>query len=142
MRVSLRTLTRDWKLKLAALTLAVLLWVVVSAEQVTTQWVPVSVRVVPRDAGWVVERGPLPREVEVRFAGPGRELWELALEDPVLVVHVYEAGAESRFLALDPRMVRVPAGLVATPQEVRPARVRVQLRRRVSAPAAAPGGAP
>lgn len=127
---TLRSLTRNWKLKLAALALAVLLWVVVSAEQVTTQWLTVPVRLAVRDSAYVVAAGPAPREVEVRFSGPGRELWELALEQPVLVLSVGEVQREIESYLLEPGMVRLPAGISAvTALDVRPVAARVRYRR-------------
>lgn len=119
-------------LKLAALALAVLLWVVVSAEEVTTQWITVPVRLVAHDSSYRVVAGPSPREVEVRFSGPGRELWELALERPVLVLPLGEAERESQSYVLGPGMVRVPAGIRAvTVLDVRPASAWVHVRRAV-----------
>ncbi|HEV2734638.1 MAG TPA: CdaR family protein [Longimicrobiaceae bacterium] len=132
MRLPFRALTRNWQLKLAALTLAVLLWVVVSAEQVTTQWIPVPVRVAAGDPGYVVTGGPFPAQVEVRFAGPGRELWELALERPMLVLPVDRVEADSQVFVLDPRMVRIPNGLSVSPLDVRPSSVRVLTQRVVT----------
>ncbi|HEV2146788.1 MAG TPA: YbbR-like domain-containing protein [Longimicrobiaceae bacterium] len=133
MRLSLRTLTQNWQLKLAALTLAILLWVVVSAEQITTQWIPVPVRVATRDPEFVVTGGPIPEQVEVRFAGPGRELWELALDRPVLVLPLTDVERENQVFVLDPRsMVRIPNGLSVTPLDVRPSSVRVLTQRVVT----------
>ncbi len=132
MRLPFRALTRNWQLKLAALALAVLLWVVVSAEQVTTQWIPVPVRVASGDPGHVVTGGPFPAQVEVRFAGPGRELWELALERPMLVLPVDRVEADSQVFVLDPRMVRIPNGLSVSPLDVRPGSVRVLTQRVVT----------
>lgn len=132
MRPSLRAVTENWKLKLAALTLAVLLWVVVSADQVTTQWLPVPVETVSRDPDWVVVGGPVPREVQVRFVGSGRDLLELALERPVLVLPVADVEEESQIFVLDPRMVRIPDGLAVNPVDVRPSSVRVLLQRLAS----------
>jgi hypothetical protein len=127
-RLSLRRLTSRWKLKLAALGLAILLWVVVSAEQPTTQWIPVRVDPVVRDPGFVLEGDPEPRIVRVRFEGAGRELWELALERPVLVLPLREVG-NARTFALDPSMVSLPEGVRAKVLDVRPAVVRIQLQR-------------
>ncbi|MET0398253.1 MAG: CdaR family protein [Longimicrobiaceae bacterium] len=132
MRLSLRTVARNWQLKLAALALAILLWVVVSAEQVTTQWIPVPVRVAAGDPDRVVTGGPVPGQVEVRFAGPGRELWELALERPVLVLPVDGVRADTQVFELEPRMVRIPNGLSVTPLDVRPGSVRVLTQRLVT----------
>jgi hypothetical protein len=130
-RLSLRGLTQNWKLKLAALGLAVLLWAVVSAEQVTTQWIPVRVEPVVRDPEYVLTSAPEPAQVRVRFTGPGRDLWELALDRPVLVLPVRDVG-EGRTFALDPQMVRVPGGVTVSVQDVRPAVVRLELERLVS----------
>lgn len=133
MRLSLRTVARNWQLKLAALALAILLWVVVSAEQVTTQWIPVPVRVSSDAPGRVVTGGPVPEQVEVRFAGPGRELWELALERPVLVLPVDRVEADEQVFELEPRMVSIPNGLSAvSARDVRPGSVRVMTQRLVT----------
>lgn len=130
-RIRLRSLAQNWRLKLAALALAVLLWAVVSAEQVTTQWIPVRVEPVVRDPSYVLTGGPEPAEVRVRFTGPGRELWELALDRPVLVLPVRDVGAARSFV-LDPGMVRVPEGLRVNAEDVRPAVVRLELERVVT----------
>jgi len=127
-RLSLRRLTSRWKLKLTALGLAILLWVVVSAEQPTTQWIPVRVDPVVRDPEFVLEGDPEPRIVRVRFEGAGRELWELALERPVLVLPLREVG-NARTFALDPSMVSLPEGVRVKVLDVRPSVVRIQLQR-------------
>lgn len=132
MKFSLGTLTGNWQLKLAALALAILLWVVVSAEQITSQWLPVRVELADRDPTYLVTGGPYPAQVEVRFAGPGRELWELALERPVVVLPLRDIRDESQVFVLDPRMVRVPSGLSVAAQDVRPSSVRVQFQRVLS----------
>ena len=121
----IRRLTQNWQLKFAAFALAVLIWIVVSADQVTTQWLPVGVDVDLRDPGMRLVEGPIPNEVEVRFAGPGRDLWELAVNRPRLLLRVTDAG-DDQFFLLDPRMVRVPAGLQASAQDVRPSSVRLR----------------
>jgi hypothetical protein len=128
LRLSLRALTRHWKLKLASLALAVLLWVVVSAEQVTTQWIPVAVQPELRDPGYVLSGGPDPARVRVRFSGPGRELWEVALQRPVLVLPLQNVGSARSFI-LDPAMVRVPEGSHVQVQDILPAVVHVDLQR-------------
>lgn len=134
---TLAPLTQNWMLKLAALALAILLWVVVSAEQVTSQWVTIPVRVADRDRAYTIAAGPAPHEVEVRFTGPGRELWELAWEHPVLVISVGEVAGESQSFALEPAMVRLPPGLTAVAAvEVRPNAARVRFRRVAPQPVA------
>lgn len=128
MRNLLRGAAAHWKLKLSALGLALLLWVVFSAEQVTTQWIAVRVDAVVRDPGYVLTGRPEPRVVRVRFRGPGRELWEVALRPPTLVLHVRDVGA-ARSFALDPAMVEVPERFRVTATDVRPAVVRLDLQR-------------
>lgn len=123
-----RDLAQNWKLKLTALGLAVLLWALVSAEQTTTQWIPVRVEPRLRDPAYVLTGGPEPAEVRVAFTGPGRELWELALNRPVLVLPIGPVG-QARSFVLDPQMVSVPEGLRVTPRDVRPAVVRLELQR-------------
>jgi hypothetical protein len=124
-------LAANWRLKLAALGLTLLLWAVVSAEQVTSQWVPARVEAVIGDPEYVLTGGPDPPTVEVRFTGPGRELWDLALERPTLLLPV-ENVDERRTFAVEPRMVRLRAGLTATPVDVRPRSVRLQLQQLVT----------
>ncbi|HLM66524.1 MAG TPA: hypothetical protein VK358_03310, partial [Longimicrobium sp.] len=82
MRLSAQLLTYNWRLKLSALGLAVLIWALVSSEQVTSQWIPVRVDPVVRDPRFVISEAPEPQEVRVQFTGPGRELWELAIDRP------------------------------------------------------------
>lgn len=128
MRFRLRTLTRNWQLKLAAFALAVLLWVVVSAEQVTSEWLPATVEVDIRDPDRTLVQGPEPDEVRVRFSGARRELWELAFNRPRLRVVVTESDAARVLIPLEPQMVRIPAGLnTVAAREVRPTSVRLML---------------
>jgi hypothetical protein len=127
----LRGAAAHWKLKLSALALALLLWVVFSAEQVTTQWIPVRVEAVVRDPAYVLTGRPEPRVVRVRFRGPGRELWEVALRPPTLVLPVRDVG-EARSFALDVAMVEVPERYRVTATDVRPAVVRLDLQRLVT----------
>jgi hypothetical protein len=126
-----RDLTQNWRLKLTALALAVLLWAVVSAEQPTSQWIDVPVDVVVSDPGWVLTGSPDPARVRVRFTGAGRELWDLALDRPVLELRVRSVG-DARSFALDPGMVGIPQRLQVKAQDVRPAVVRLPLERLAS----------
>lgn len=128
-RFTLRRVTENWKLKLAALALAILLWAVVSAEQLTTQWLPIPVEVDLRDTDFVRASGPSPAEVNVRFNGPGRELWELAVNRPVLTLRVEDAGDGRRIYVIDPGMVRIPRELSVNAIDVRPATVRLAFQR-------------
>jgi YbbR domain-containing protein len=106
----------------------VLLWALVSAEQVTMHWIPVTVEADVRDPGYVLTGGPGPHEVRVLFAGPGRLLWQLALNRPTLILPVRDE--ERTGYALDADMIRLPEGVrgVAV-REIRPAVVRVEVQR-------------
>jgi hypothetical protein len=130
-RLSTRLLTYNWRLKLAALGLAVLIWAVVSSEQVTSQWIPVRVDPVVRDPEYVLSGPAEPAEVRVQFTGPGRELWELALDRPTLVLPLAGVG-DRRAFPVDPSMLRIPSGLGVRVQDIRPAVVRVELQRLAS----------
>jgi hypothetical protein len=134
MRFRIGSIASNWQLKLAAVALAILLWVVVSAEQITTQWIRgVPVEIALLDPDFVVTARSLPAEVDVRFAGPGRELWELALDRPALVLPVTRVEDDDLVFVLDPQMVRIPNGLNAVrPLDVRPSSVRLPLERLVS----------
>ncbi|HKP76937.1 MAG TPA: hypothetical protein VJT67_15510 [Longimicrobiaceae bacterium] len=127
MRLSLRGLTSHWKLKLAALAGSVLLWVVFSSEQITTQWINVRVEPVVRTPGYVLTDDPDPPVVRVRFRGAGRELWETALRPPTLVLPVREAVASHRYV-VEASMVDVPESYRGvTALDVRPGVVRLDL---------------
>lgn len=128
MRFSLRGLAQNWRLKLAALALAVLLWAVVSAEQPASQWIPVRVDPVVEDPDYVLAGGSDPAEVLVQFVGPGRELWRLALERPTLELRIRDVG-NARSFAVDPAMVTLRERLQVEARNVRPAVVRVPLQR-------------
>ncbi len=129
-RLTLRRILRNWQLKLAALALAVLLWALVRAEQPTEQWVRVRVEPQVLDPAFALQAAPRPAEVRVRFAGKWRELGELAIEEPVIVLNVRNVGRQRSFV-LEPGMVRLPDGLRGrvTPVDVRPGLVTLDLRR-------------
>jgi hypothetical protein len=130
-RLTTRLFTYNWRLKLAALGLAMLIWAVVSSEQVTSQWIPVRVDPVVRDPEYVLGGPTEPAEVRVQFTGPGRELWELALDRPTLVLPLGDVG-DRRAFPVDPSMLRIPSGLSVRVQDIRPAVVRVELQRLAS----------
>ena len=128
MPTPLARLVAHWPLKLASLALAVLLWALVSAEQVTTHWIPVTVEAEVRDPRYVLTGGPGPAEVRVLFAGPGRILWQLALNRPSLVLPVREP--EGGGYALGPEMIRFPEGVRGVVvRDIRPAVVRLDMER-------------
>lgn len=124
-----RALTENWKLKLLAFVLAILLWVVVSAEQVTSRWIGLPLEVRVTDPQYQLVSASVPREVQVRFAGPGREFVDLALRRPPLVLNVPDVDEAEQTFALDPRMVRLPSRSAVDPQRVEPAAVTLRFLR-------------
>ncbi len=129
MPLFVRTLTQDWKLKLLAFALAVLLWVVVSAEQVTSNWIPVPLQVRVDDPEYRLIPSSLPAEVEVRFSGPGRELWDLVVRRPPLVLSMTGVDSTAQTVRLDPIMVQLPSQFAVRPLEVRPGAVTLDFHR-------------
>ena len=78
---------RNWRLKLSAFTLAVLLWATVRIGAVSRQDIPeVEVRIENSDPGWVVQGEPSPAVVQVGLTGPARDLFRVAVDRPVVVV--------------------------------------------------------
>jgi YbbR domain-containing protein len=125
----LRLAMQNWQLKLLAVALAVLLWIVVSAEQVTTSWISVPLVVQETDPSYRVVPGSAPKEVRVRFVGPGREFIDLAVRHPSLVLRLGEVASPGQAFALTPAMVRLPDGLEVAANDVDPGAVHLRFRR-------------
>lgn len=129
MRRLLGALTQNWQLKLMACALAVLLWVVVSAEQVMSSWIPVPLEVQATDPNFQLLRENLPDEVRVRFVGPGREFFDLAVRRPPLRLVVDQVREAEQMVDLDPSMVRLPNEMDVSAQAVDPGSLRLRFRR-------------
>jgi YbbR domain-containing protein len=114
----LRSFARNWGLKLAALTFAVLLWMSVraGAERATTfRNIPVQIDL--RDTtDWRLAEPPDPSSVHVTVIGPTGELLTLASQPPriVLLVDRVTDTVETQVL---------PVQWVQLPREVRQSRV-------------------
>lgn len=122
-------LTNNWKLKLLALALAVLLWVVVSAEAVTSNWITLPMEVRATDPDYRLKPGSVPSEVQVRFTGSGRDLLDVAVRRPPLMLAVDRVEDTVAVLDLEPGMVQVPNQLAVNAQDVRPSRVMLEFTR-------------
>jgi hypothetical protein len=124
-------ITHNWKLKLAAFALAMLLWVTVTADQIAIRWLLVPVAVEVQQPGLELLQGPTPPEVQVRIRGPRREFWDLGLNRPELrlVLNDVEEGTHS--YTLDPQAVQIPQRVARglSPIDVRPSRVTLSIRR-------------
>lgn len=114
-------ITRNWKLKLAALGLALILWTSLRVEALDRQSLPsVPVRIQLNDPQWAVQREPDPASVEVRFSGPTRELFSLYLERPTVTIPVDRVASADTSVLLRPEWVRLPNRPNVTVQEIRP----------------------
>jgi YbbR domain-containing protein len=124
----------NWALKLTALGLAFLLWSVVRAETHTRNIITeVPVRVVLRDADWVVYGEPVPPTVSVVVGGPTRELVRLRWQGPEVVVPIDQVSDSTEVHVLRNNWVVVPGGIddsrVALVEDIRPSTVRIRFDR-------------
>jgi YbbR domain-containing protein len=123
-----RKVTENWKLKTLALALAVLLWVVVSSEQVTSNWIPVPLEIQVMDANYQALPAEV-QDVEVRFTGTGRELLNVAVRRPPLRLTIPRVTGDSEIFELTPQMVQLAGQVAVTPSEVRPNALRLNFAR-------------
>jgi hypothetical protein len=129
--VSIRgAIVRHWPLKLAALALSVILWVVVALEKPSTQLVGVELDLVL--APDVVPAQPLP-PIKAVVSGPRRELFKLSAPLTIRATLPESGlGAGSRHrLAISPSDVQLPGNAKVTVQEVEPREIEIVLDRRV-----------
>ncbi|MFP3947603.1 MAG: CdaR family protein [Gemmatimonadota bacterium] len=117
-------LARNWKLKLASLSLAILLWTSLRVEAVNRQVLPsVPVRVQLNDPQWAVRSEPEPATVEVQFSGPSNELLGLYLDRPTVTVPVdVVSGADTTVLLRD-EWVRLEGRPGVTVEEIQPGQI-------------------
>lgn len=122
-------LIENWPYKIAALVLAVLLWLNVSAEQGEEFPLSTTVQVEVRDTAWVaVEVSP--DRVTTTFRGQ-RGLF--LPEDPVLRHVIDSVGGRTMEIELSPRMVRgFDPEMNLTPVSLRPQTVEVRLEPRLT----------
>jgi YbbR domain-containing protein len=124
--------TARMPLKLAALFFALVLWLAVSAEEPTEEWVDVRVALVHDSSVTLVDSVP---PVQALVVGRGRDLLKLYTTLPVLR-RVIDADTATRVtLSLRPGDVDLPSNVDARVRDVRPAamsmRVRITESRRV-----------
>lgn len=104
--------TENWALKLAALGLALLMWMGVRAgnpERASYPGIPVVVDL--RDPDWQLAAPPEPAAVSVTVEGPTGELMALAGDPPRIVLPVDQVtdSVESQVVPL--QWVRLPSGI-------------------------------
>lgn len=133
-------LLRNWPLKLAALALAAILWVVVASEETASELVSVRLQVdVPPTLALV---GP-PPSVRALATGPGRELLKLYATPPVIRTAVPAAAQPPSWrFTVAPADVEVPRQVKVTIQDIEPRAIElgVDLLVRRSVPVAVRGG--
>jgi hypothetical protein len=134
-RYLLGFITHNWKLKLSAFALAVLLWTTVTADQLAVRWLMVPVAVEVRDDDFQLVQGPLPTEVQVRISGPRREFWDLGLNRPQLRLVITDVQDGTHSYPLDPQQLQIPRRVARglNPIDVSPSRVTLTFRRVASA---------
>jgi len=121
-----QTLVRNWRLKLSALGLAVLLWALVQTEptnQETFSAVPVRVQIA--DTGWTTSGAPTPARVELRLGGPAREIIGLAREGTSIRIPVTSVGSRDTVITLRREWVQLGERSGVSVESVSPATVRV-----------------
>lgn len=130
----LRFFTENWGLKLAAVGLAILLWMVVRAsepERASFPGIPVEVDL--RDPDWQLAGPPEPPTVRVMVLGPTGELLTLAGDPPRIVMpveRVYDT-LESQVVPL--QWVQLPGGIRDTRVlELSPDTIRLNYERLAS----------
>ncbi len=126
MPLSLRDrLFRNWPIKLTALVLSAVLWAVVTAEEPTTQIVPVALELgLPEGRALA---GALP-QVQALYAGSSRELFKLYGESPTINKLLPDTLQGSTFiLELATSDLVTPPGADVNAVEVQPRLIQVQL---------------
>ena len=120
--------TERLALKFAALFFALVLWLVVSAEEPTEQVVQIAVA--PRLDSTLILIGRRP-VVRALVVGRARELLELAADPPVArpVLDTEALDGDSATLAVLPRDIEVPTNVQVLVREVRPRTVVIQVAR-------------
>ena len=119
---------RNWKLKLAALVMALLLWTSIRVEssiRQTLAGVPVRVRI--EDPLWAMAGSPDPSTVELRLSGTARELLSLYRRPPIVVIPLDHVDSRDTTLLLRPEWVRLPEDRGLKVEGIEPPMVRLNL---------------
>lgn len=118
--------TRNWKLKLAALILAILLWTSLRVEAMDRQSLPsVPVRVQLNDPQWALVSEPDPATVTVEFSGPARDLFSLRMDRPTVMVPVGQVSAADTTVLIRTEWVRLTDRPGVSVETVEPRSVRL-----------------
>lgn len=130
LRFLVRFLTENWALKLAALGLAILLWLAVTAndeQRAAFQNIPVEVDL--RDPDWRLDRVE-PAAVTVTVQGPRGELVDLGAQPPRIVLPVERVNDTTESQVVPTQWVQLPPGVRLTRVlRLRPDTVRLHYQR-------------
>ncbi len=113
-RPNIGMLTENWALKLAALVLAVMLWLAVTAnqpERATFRNVPVEVDL--RDPDWRLQRTE-PEQVAITLQGPRGELMDLSADPPRIVLPVERVNDSIQTQVVPLQWIQLPSGVRET----------------------------
>lgn len=126
-------LTENWALKLAALGLAILLWLAVTANEPQRASFPnVEVGVDLRDSDWRLERTE-PSALTVIVQGPRGELVQLSGAPPRIVLPVERVSDTIESQVVPLHWVQLPAGIRDTRVlSLRPDTIRLHYQRLIS----------
>lgn len=124
-----RVLVHNWRLKLSALGLSVLLWALVQTEPSNQETFSFPVRVQIADTGWTTSGPPTPANVEVRLAGPPREIIRLAREGTSVRIPISAIGSQDTLITLRREWVQLGQRAGVSIESLSPPNVRVSFER-------------
>ena len=127
-----RIIVRNWRLKITALTLAVVLWVTMRLtddriDLLSISNVEVRVEHVHRD--WFLRQPPSPAAVEMSVTGPLGDILRVAMSRPTIVIRVDSVLKEDSVLTLIPDWVTDVDRSSVTIENFRPSSVRLVFER-------------
>jgi YbbR domain-containing protein len=128
-----RPLVHNWRLKLAALGLAVFLWALVQTEPRNAEtFSAIPVRVEVADTLWTLSGQPNPSSVDLRLSGPAREIIRLAREGTMVRVNIREVGSSDTLVTLRRDWVELGDGRGISVESVSPSAVHLSFERAMS----------
>jgi len=123
-----RLVFRNWRLKIAALCLAVLLWALLRPEPINGVDVfTIPVRAQVGDLDWVLEGEPVPATVRVRLRGPTEDLMRIARDGTTLRVPLDSVSSGDTVVQLRRDWVVLGSSGVVV-EDIEPATVRLALQ--------------
>jgi hypothetical protein len=128
LRVIPRIVSRNWRLKVAAVALAVVLWALVRADPAQRSDVfAVAVHADVADPGWTLAADPDPGTVQVRFRGPTGDLIRLAREGTSLSIPLDSVAGADTLVLLRRDWVAIARGSGLVVEDISPPSVHVKL---------------